>query len=550
MNKQKYVIAFILATILALHLFQVVLAISPDYLKNGRTYDQERTYIQWNGSVAYINLYHKDQTSLPASEGGDSCADGCTEQVTRIQSGSSISGNFTNLQGINVQVASTGNSAAGTAIIRVCGQIIASEKLYKSKAKSPGFYNAPTPMWSVPTAGDCTWSITASGGYVDFRAITPSYRPTPAPRVDLQINNTQGSISQTAPGSYTLSWTSTYATSCIASGNWSGGMAVVGTQSLYSIPTGTYAYTLTCSNTSGSASDTVTAYVFAPPTVDVKANNLDGPLSLLDPATYAITWTSSDASACQAGGNLIGSIGLTGSQSFNNIHLGSYTYTVRCSNPAGASVVDSAQVSVVTPRPIVDLKVNGTDGPLTRVAPADLILNWTSQYANTCSASSIPIGNWSGSLELNGSQSINALSFGEYILTLTCSNGSGSSTDSVQVSVIEPLSGIITIDYARLLLFAPELEQPAQTITGMVTSGIAPYLSTVYIRPPSGTTVTFTRSGDEWTTSPENTGDINFGTTEEGTWTAWADLRDGFSQTFQTPSVTWEVAWHPVHGLP
>jgi hypothetical protein len=550
MIKQKSGIAFLFAMILVISLVQVAYAISPNYLPDGRTFDQDRTYIQWNGSVAFITLYHKDQTTIPPEEGGDSCSDGCTEQVTRIQSGSSISGNFTNLLGINVQVAQTGVSSSGTAIIRACGQIIASEKLYKSGAKSPGFYNAPSPMWSVPTAGDCTWSITASGGYVDFRAITVSSRPTPAPTVDLLINNTQGSISQTAPAGYTLNWTSTNATSCSASGNWSGAMAITGAQSFSGIPTGIYTYTLTCSNTTSSASDTVTAYISAPPTVDVKANNLDGPLSLMDPAAYSITWVSTNTSTCQAEGNLTGSIGLNGSQSFNNIHLGSYTYTVRCSNPVGASVVDSAQVSVVTPLPIVDLKVDGMDGPLTRVAPADISLSWTSQYAATCSASSVPDTNWTGSVALNGSQPVSALPVGEYTFPLTCSNASGSTNDTVQVSVIEALSGTISVDYAQLLLFAPNLGQPAQTITGMVTGGIAPYSSTIHVRLPFGLLLTFIRNGDNWTVSPENSGDINFGTTEQGTWTAWADLRDGFGQTYQTPSVTWEVAWHPVHGLP
>ncbi len=59
--------------------------IYPDYLRNGRTYDQETGYIQWNGSVAFISLYHKDNTSLPPSEGGASCGNGCTDiPVTTI----------------------------------------------------------------------------------------------------------------------------------------------------------------------------------------------------------------------------------------------------------------------------------------------------------------------------------------------------------------------------------------------------------------------------------------------------------------------------------
>ena len=68
-------------------------AIWPEYLKNGRTYDQETTYIQWTGSVGFVSVTHADNTSLPPSEGGAPC-NPCTETVTRIYNGGSISGNF------------------------------------------------------------------------------------------------------------------------------------------------------------------------------------------------------------------------------------------------------------------------------------------------------------------------------------------------------------------------------------------------------------------------------------------------------------------------
>lgn len=244
MLRKNYFIALFTALLMAAIAVQTVLAISPDYLKSGRTYDQERTYIQWNGSVAYVSLYHRDSTSLPPSEGGGSCGSGCTETVTRIQSGSSISGNFTFLKTINVQVATTGDSSAGTAIIRACGQVIASQNLYLPGGGTPGFNNIPNPAWNVPTSGDCTWSITASGGYVDFRAVTTSYRASPPPTVDIQINNTQGPLSQTAPGGYTLNWTSANASTCTASGNWSGSKTGSGSQAYSNVTAGTYTYTL------------------------------------------------------------------------------------------------------------------------------------------------------------------------------------------------------------------------------------------------------------------------------------------------------------------
>jgi hypothetical protein len=102
------------------------------------------------------------------------------------------------LETFNVQVAYTGDSSVGKAIIRACGTVIATVDLYTPGSGAPGFNNFPVRRWNVPTSGDCTWSITASDGYVDFRAVTTSYRDSPPPTVDLQINNSQGPLSQTA----------------------------------------------------------------------------------------------------------------------------------------------------------------------------------------------------------------------------------------------------------------------------------------------------------------------------------------------------------------
>jgi hypothetical protein len=555
MLRTKYFVALFTALWMAAIAVQTVFAISPDYLKSGRTYDEERGYFQWNGSVSYVSLYHRDNTYLPDSEGGGSCDRGCTESVTRIQNGSSVSGNFTFLKTFNVQVAYTGDRAVGTAIIRACDTIIASVNLYTPGAGSPGFNNLPSPAWNVPTSGDCTWSITASGGYVDFRAVTTTYRPAPPPTIDIQINNSQGPLSQTAPGSYTLDWTSTNASTCTASGDWSGSKTISGSQAYGNVASGTYSYTLTCSNPAGSASDSVTTYVFSPPSVDIKANQLDGPVSFSEPAAYTIAWSSSNASSCQAEGNLTGSIGLNGSQAFNSVLQGTYDYTVRCFNPVGAEVVDTVQIRVNPPLPIVDLLVDSGNGPVTRVATADYTLSWNSQYADSCTASSSEsapegYGDWAGSVGLSGNQAFASIPEGTYTYTVTCTNVSGTASDSVTVYVFAPLSGTITVTYVRLLLFAPNLGQPAQTLSGTATGGEPPYSITVHVRSPSGIEVSLSHSGSTWSATPQNSGDINFGTTEHGIWTAWADLTDSAGRTYRTPSVTWEVAWHPVHGRP
>jgi hypothetical protein len=962
------------ALILAVHM--VLANISPEYLKNGRTYDQETTYIKWNGSVGFVSVTHADNTSLPPSEGGAPC-NPCTETVTRIYSGSSISGNFTYLQTFNIQAETNGDPATGTMTVSACGQVIATKNLYIAGAGLPGYNNYPSPAWSVPTAGDCTWSISASGGYVDVRAVTTTYRATAAPAVDLRVNASNGPLYLGAPASYTLSWTSTNAAACSASGSWSGAQATNSSQAYASVAAGTYTYTLTCTNPNGSASDSVMVYVLPPPTVsitapasltapasytaswtstnatsctgsnrfsslsglsgslnetslpagaydytvtcqnaagvqanttvrttvyavatvdvkvdgsdgpilyrtgpysysatwtssnaascsgssrlagytglsgtraesnipagmtydytvtcqnaigtavsdtvrivvvatptvdvkvdgsdgptltrtgpssyiaswtsanatscsgssrlagysgtsgsraetsipagttydytmtcqnaagtsasdtvrmvvvaaptvdvkvdgldgptltrtgpysytaswassnatacngsarlagytglsgsrgetnvavgttydytvtcqnaagttasdtvrmvvvaaptvdvkvdgldgptltrtgpysysaswsstnaascsgasrlagytglsgmrsettvaagttydytvtcqnaagtsvsdtvrmvivaaptvDVKVNSLDGPLTFTEPAGFTVTWTSTNTTSCAALDNLSGPVGLSGSSLFSSVLQGTYRYTVQCINAAGTTISDSVTVTVLPQPPVVDLKVDSSDGPVTRVSPASYTLSWTSQYAVSCSANSSD-GSWTGSAALIGTRAFNSVSTGIRTYTLSCTNVSGTVTDTVSVTVLAPLTGTLSPLYARLLLFAPNLGQPAQTLTGTVSGGEAPYSLVIHVRAPSGLETTFTRSGSAWSLTPASAGNPNFGTTEEGTWTAWADITDVAGRSYRTVSATWEVSWYPVHGRP
>jgi hypothetical protein len=284
-----------------------------------------------------------------------------------------------------------------------------------------------------------------------------------------------------------------------------------------------------------------------PPSVDLKVNNQDGTIRLTSPAQYTLSWTSTNADTCIASGSWTGSKNRNNTRNYNGITIGTYTYTLTCTNPIG-SASDSVTVFVYNP-PTVDLKVNNSDGPLTLVSPADYTLSWSSQNATSCSAMSSD-GNWTGSVSVSGNRFLGGAGIGTHTYTITCSNLYETSSDSVTVFVFAPLRGTVSVTYARLVLFASNIEQPAQTLTGVVTGGTPPYSIVVRVRAPSGSVVSFNRSGSTWSATPENSGDINFGTTEEGIWTAWAELQDSSGQTYQTPSVIWEVAWHPVHGRP
>jgi Subtilase family len=100
-------------------------------------------------------------------------------------------------------------------------------------------------------------------GFVQADAALALLPPPPpaAPTLTLAQN------SVVSGASTTLTWSSVKATSCTASGGWSGTLATSGTQSVMPTPVGSATYTLTCSNAGGTSPATsVTLTVTAPPT--------------------------------------------------------------------------------------------------------------------------------------------------------------------------------------------------------------------------------------------------------------------------------------------
>jgi hypothetical protein len=147
-------------------------------LPEGRTYDQAHNqgYIDWSGPVQYVYLTHRDNTTLPPEEGGGSCNFNCQEWVTRMGNGGSVSGAFDrNVSSFAVAIAFSHDAGVGSATVRACSASLTWNLYLGPGSGLPGFVNMPL---SVPD-GCRTWSLTASGGYVDFRSIDVYYSAPP-----------------------------------------------------------------------------------------------------------------------------------------------------------------------------------------------------------------------------------------------------------------------------------------------------------------------------------------------------------------------------------
>ncbi len=107
-------------------------------------------------------------------------------------------------------------------------------------------------------------AITRAGSVtIDDASLTSVDAPPPPPALPtVSFSSNTGQI--TAGQSATLTWSSTNATACTASGTWSGARAISGTSSVS--PSTTSTFTLTCTGAGGTASQSVAIAVGSLPT--------------------------------------------------------------------------------------------------------------------------------------------------------------------------------------------------------------------------------------------------------------------------------------------
>ncbi len=170
------------------------------------------------------------------------------------------------------------------------------------------------------------------------------------------------------------------------------------------------------------------------PTVDLKVNTVDGPITIAYGASAGLAWSTTNATTCAASGGWTGSPGTSGSQSTGEL-TATQTYSLQCTGPGG-SVNDSVTVQVSPPpAPTVALQVNGSDGPITIAYNTTVTLIWNSTTTTGCATTS---GNWPNStIGTSGSQTTGGLTSNQ-TYSLQCTGPGGSVNDSVTVQVSPP----------------------------------------------------------------------------------------------------------------
>jgi len=173
------------------------------------------------------------------------------------------------------------------------------------------------------------------GGSTQATARVTIEGQAPPPAVTLSA----ASATVDAGSSTTLSWSSTDAESCTASGDWSGSRSTQGSTSTGSLQDDA-SYTLTCTGPGGSASDSVSVTVSepAPPPAPEPTVSLDAADSLIDAgASTTLSWSSSNADSCSASGGWSGSRSTSGSATVGPLD-DSTSFTLTCTGPGGSAL--------------------------------------------------------------------------------------------------------------------------------------------------------------------------------------------------------------------
>jgi PKD repeat protein len=275
---------------------------------------------------------------------------------------------------------------------------------------------ATTGSLSVSPTTTATYTLTCTGpGGSANKSVTVIVNQPPTVTIAVNPNPTDYG----AQG--ILTWSSTNATSCTASGSWSGNQTLSGNAIISPFITSTY--TLTCTGAGGSASQSVTLTVNPPPvpTLTFAAD----PTTITLGSSSVLTWSSTNATSCTASDAWTGTRVTSGTQTVSP--LSTSTYTLTCSGPGG-SVNKSATVTANVPPPVPTVTISAN--PTTINAGSSSLLTWSSTNATSCTASDA----WSGPFATSGSQTVSPTTTSTY--TLTCNGAGGASSQSATVTVV------------------------------------------------------------------------------------------------------------------
>ena len=298
-------------------------------------------------------------------------------------------------------------------------------------------------VWGVVATPISTYGVVAVVKYAGDSSKVYLYRHTAGgaspPTVSLSANPT----SVPAGGASTLTWSSSNANACTASGRWSGSRPTSGTEQRTIDANSTF--TLACSNTQGqSTSRSVTVTVAAVPPAPILTFK-SWPSRIGPGDNTWLIWSAQNTTGCVASGAWAGNKAPSGEQLSALLHS-STAFNLDCTGPGG-TISRSVSVTVdpnLAPRPLVTMALNPWSVTLTPqycaargMTPANCtgstVISWSTTHATSCTASD----GWSGTKPPSGQATLSGIAATK-IYRLTCTGPGGSRDAAVKFTVIHP----------------------------------------------------------------------------------------------------------------
>ena len=278
---------------------------------------------------------------------------------------------------------------------------------------------------------------TGPGGDSTVETVTVDVIPiVPAASVTITANPTTILFN----GSTELTWVTSNADTCNASGAWSGPIAANATNTQTIGPlTQTSSFEILCTGPGGSSSpDSVTVNVGAPPTGPTVTLSADPTIVGINGSTQ-LTWSSTDATSCTASGNWSGTKVASANPSTEGIGplTSDSTFQLQCTGPGGTSQPVSVNVTVI-PAPTASL----TADPNPVVFNSSTTLSWSSTNADSCLA----IGGWSAQTIPSGAENIGPLT-SDTSYSIECTGLGGQVTATEYVTVLVNNNGTATLSW-------------------------------------------------------------------------------------------------------
>lgn len=183
-----------------------------------------------------------------------------------------------------------------------------------------------------PAAGQHQYVLTCVGPEGSGSGTTTVSASVPPPRPIVKISSHPEV--QAGRNNASVAWSSNGASTCEASGDWSGSKPLSGSQGLSLETPGTYVFSLSCTNLGGTTTASTTTRVKPPEQV---RSFLVSPAAITLGQTAVLTWDSENVSACAASGEWTGPKTVDGSETITPDRAGVLQYFLSCGS-AGATV--------------------------------------------------------------------------------------------------------------------------------------------------------------------------------------------------------------------